>query len=218
MGAPIADELHPGPNPTPHSTTALSAKRPKVRNFAAMPYAKVPDFMKRLAASKMSASAKFALQFLILTATRTNEVLNARWPEIDLKKALWTIPAERMKMGETHEVPLSPAVVKLLKSAKKNAGDAALLFPGPKAGKPLSNMVFLQALKRFNEPYTAHGFRSSFRDWAEEATNHSHAVKEAALAHRVRNKVEAAYRRTTLLEKRRALMTDWSTFAIRSGA
>jgi integrase len=217
ISAAISENLHPGPNPAPDATTALSARRPKAKKFAAMPYREVPAFFQRLDASDLSPSARLAFQFLILTAGRTGEIIGARWSEIDSENAEWTIPADRMKAGESHIVPLSAPALDILSAAHKLFESSEHVFPAMRADKPLSNMTLLQALRRFKEPYTTHGFRSSFRDWAEEKTNYQHAVKEAALAHTVRNKVEAAYRRTTLLEKRRLLMDDWGRF-LRGGS
>jgi integrase len=208
----IARNLRPGPNPADAVMADKSKKRPKQKSFAAMPFADLPAFFARLAKSPAPTPGNLALRFLILTAARTGEVLGARWAEIDEKAGLWIVPAGRMKMGEAHRVPLSPAVREILNSARKVSDGSPLIFPGPKRGKPLSNMVFSATLKRMHVPYTAHGFRSSFRDWAEEATIYMHAAKESALAHKVKDKVEAAYRRTDLLEQRRAMMADWAAF------
>lgn len=216
ISAAIGEQLHPGPNPTPNSTTALAARRPKVKNFAAMPYREVPAFIRKLAATSATPGAKRAFQLLILTATRTNEVLNARWREIDIENREWTIPAERMKMGSAHIVPLSTPAVALLRAARTETLVQAedLVFPGAKSGRHLSNMVFLQIIKRLGHRYTAHGFRSAFRDWAEEQTSFAYSAKEAALAHKTRDKVEAAYRRTTMLEQRRDLMEAWAQHCV----
>ncbi|WP_411817230.1 tyrosine-type recombinase/integrase [Hyphococcus sp. DH-69] len=212
LSAAIGEGLRDAPNPAIDATTALGSKRPKQRHFASMAYGDVPQFLGRIATSQMDPAAKLAFAFLVLNASRTSEVLLAEWSEIDLDGKLWTIPAERMKMGEMHQVPLSSRSVAILEEAKELFGDGSLIFPGRRRGMPLSNMVFLTALKRMDEPYTAHGFRSSFRDWAEERTSYPHTVKEAALAHKTRDKVEAAYRRTTLVEQRRAMMQDWCAF------
>lgn len=213
----IARNHRPGPNPAEAAMAGVSSKRPKKSHFAAMPYSAVPKFFERLSKSGMSPSGRLAFQFLILTAARTGEALGARWDEIDEKHKLWIIPASRMKMGEAHRVPLSGAALEVLREAKEFADGAPLIFPDPKRGQQLSNMVFAAALKRMNVPYTAHGFRSSFRDWAEEQTSYTHAAKESALAHKVKDKVEAAYRRTDLLEQRRAMMTDWANFLCEHG-
>jgi integrase len=136
-----------------------------------------------------------ALQFAILTAARSGEVRGAVWSEIDLDAKVWAIPAERMKGGRAHRVPLSPAAVQVLQAAKARAtGPKLSCFPPRKANTPLSDMTLAAVLKRLKVPVTVHGFRSTFRDWAEETTSFPHEVKEAALAHAVGNKVEAAYR------------------------
>ena len=155
---------------------------------------------------------KLAFELLILTAARTAEIIHATWTEIDADNAVWTIPAARMKAKQEHRVPLSPRSLAIVKRAKQLAGESKFLFPGRAAGKPLSNMAFLMTLRRMNSSITAHGFRSSFRDWAAEQTNFPREVCEMALAHTVRDKVEAAYRRTDLFDKRRDLMTAWSAF------
>ena len=153
-----------------------------------------------------------AFEFLILTASRTNEVLLATWDEIDSAAATWTIPAVRMKGQETHVVPLSKRAQAILTSMKSQTGDTGFVFPSPRPGKPLSNMVFLMTLRRMELAITAHGFRSSFRDWAAEETHFPNFVVEKALAHTIANKVEAAYRRGDLLKKRRGLMDAWATY------
>ena len=147
---------------------------------------------------------------MILTATRTGEVLKANWSEIDFETTAWTIPASRMKAAREHRVPLSPRCIAILKQAREVSGDSSYVFPGRSADKPLSDMVFLMMVRRMKFDVTAHGFRSSFRDWASEQTNFPRAVCEAALAHTVKDKIEAAYNRSDLFEKRRELMTTWS--------
>ena len=157
---------------------------------------------------------KLAFEFMILTATRTSEVLGAMWDEIDIEAQTWTIPGNRIKAGREHRVPLSPRCLEILKRARELSDGGAYVFSGRRPKKPLSNMVFLMALRRMGRrDITAHGFRSSFRDWAEERTNFPRAVCEAALAHTVRDKTEAAYRRTDLFERRRELMNTWSHHA-----
>ena len=212
LSAAIAEGLREGPNPTIDISAALGRKRPKQKHFAAMPYRDAPAFFARLSTTQMTPIARAAFQVLILTASRTSEVLLATWDEIGFAENVWTIPADRMKMGEQHEKPLSAETISILRDVQMLSDGSSLVFPGAKQGTQMSNMVFSAALRRMNEPYTTHGFRSTFRDWAEEQTSYPHAVKEAALAHKLRDKVEAAYRRTTLLEKRKNLMTDWSKF------
>ncbi len=185
------------------------------QHLAALPYASVSEFIKSLRASDSGLVVRLAFEFLILTAARTSEVLRATWAEVDLDGAMWTIPAERMKAKVEHRVPLSPRAVEILREAQGLSNGGPFVFPGRFKTKPLSNMVFLMALRRMGkDAYTAHGFRSTFRDWVEEQTHTPHAVAEAALAHTVKNKTEAAYRRSDLFDKRRELMNTWATFAM----
>jgi len=150
---------------------------------------------------------RLALQALILSAARSGEIRGARWGELDLEAATWTVPAQRMKAGKTHVVPLSPAAVDVLKRAAEFRVESTdLVFHGSKRGKSLSDMTLLKVLRDLKQPYTVHGFRSAFRDWVAEDTNFPGEVAEAALAHTIPNKVEAAYKRTDFLEKRRKLM------------
>ena len=186
--------------------------RPKKLNrghHKAMAFDDVPTFMPRLRAAEGVAAR--ALEFAILTAARTGEVIGAKWDEIDFKAAVWTVPAERMKAGREHRVPLSDRAVELLLELQKTRiGD--LIFPGQKAGKGLSDMSLSAVLRRLEADATTHGFRSSFRDWCGERTNFPREVAEAALAHRVGSEVELAYRRGTAIEKRRRLMDAWARF------
>jgi hypothetical protein len=158
-----------------------------------------------------------ALEFLILTAAWTGEVIGAKWSEVDLGNALWTVPAGRMKGHREHRVPLAPAAIAILKRARELDPNAAYIFGGRASDKPLSNMSLLMALRRMKLDITAHGFRSTFRDWASERTNFPNEVCELALAHTIKSKVEAAYRRGDLLEKRRELMATWASFATKTG-
>ncbi|WP_294256673.1 site-specific integrase [uncultured Sphingomonas sp.] len=191
-------------------------RQPKKDNhFAALPYASVPDFMEKLAARE--SVGRVALEALILTAARSGEIRGATWSELDLEAALWTIPAERMKMGRVHVVPLAPQAVAVFERAKKfKAGASDLVFPGQNVKKPLSDMTLLKILRDMELAVTVHGFRSAFRDWVAEQTDYSGEIAEAALAHTVSNKVEAAYRRTDFLDKRRLLMRDWSAFCTKA--
>lgn len=202
-------------NPTRGLERVFPQNRKAPAHHAALPYADLPKFVEGLRASDAGLVVQLAFEFLILTAARTSEVLNATWSEFDLKGKTWTIPAERMKAKIEHRVPLSPRCVEILKQAQGLSNDGSFAFPGRLRSKPLSNMAFLMALRRMgHESYTAHGFRSTFRDWVEERTHTPHAVAEAALAHTVKNKTEAAYRRSDLFDKRRDLMNAWATFAI----
>lgn len=191
-------------------------RQPKKDNhFAALPYASVPDFMEKLGARE--SVGRVALGALILTAARSGEIRGATWSELDLEAALWTIPAERMKMGRVHVVPLAPQAVAVFERAKKfKAGASDLVFPGQNVKKPLSDMTLLKILRDMELAVTVHGFRSAFRDWVAERTDYSGEIAEAALAHTVSNKVEAAYRRTDFLDKRRLLMRDWSAFCTKA--
>ncbi|XKF14677.1 integrase arm-type DNA-binding domain-containing protein [Halomonas sp. BLK-85] len=186
----------------------------KVTHHPAMPYEVVPAFMAELRGYS-SISAK-ALQFLILTATRTSEVLRSEWPEIDLENETWTIPADRMKARREHRVPLSRQAMELLTQLPRVNGNP-YVFPGARQGRPLSNMAMLQLMRGMgygpdgeHGDYVPHGFRSSFRDWTGEVTSYPRDVAEMALAHTIENKVEAAYRRGDLFEKRRAMMQEWA--------
>jgi integrase len=182
-----------------------------VKHQPAMPWRDLPEFWPEVAGS--SDVVARALCFCILTAARTSEVLLARWSEIDFTARTWTVPAVRMKAHREHTVPLSDAAIEILR-AQQGAG-SEYIFPGRRMRgehRPLCNIAMLARLRRKREGLSVHGFRSSFRDWAAEATHHPHFVAEAALAHVVADKVEAAYRRGDLLEKRRALMSDWASY------
>lgn len=184
------------------------AKVRRVEHHAALPYADLPQFM--CALREREGTAARALEFAILTAARTGEVIGAHWDEIDLGNALWIVPASRMKGGREHRVPLSDATVTLLqRQAERREND--FVFPGPSA-KTLSNMAFLMLLRRMGVGVTAHGFRSTFRDWAGDCTHFPREVIEVALAHTMESKVEAAYRRSDALGKRRELMRKWAGF------
>ena len=173
----------------------------------ALPYDAIPAFVGAL--HKREAVAALALEFTILTAARTGEVIGAKWDEVDLDKATWTIPASRMKAGKEHRVPLSPRAVEICKSTLGLRKD--WLFPATKGGS-LSGMAMSMLLRRMNVDVTVHGFRSGFRDWSAECTGYAHEVAEMALAHTIENKVERAYRRGDLFDKRRRLMADWATY------
>jgi len=154
-----------------------------------------------------------ALEFTILTASRTGEVISARWDEISMAERLWTVPPDRMKASREHRVPLSPHAVAILEEMRTvRVGD--FVFPGGRAGQPISNMAMMMTLRRMGRGgLTVHGFRSSFRDWTAERTNFPREVAEMSLAHTVSDKVEAAYRRGDLFEKRHKLMADWAQYA-----
>jgi len=187
------------------------AKVARVNHHAALPYRELPAFMEALRAREGIGAR--ALEFAILTAARTGEVIGATWAEIDLAERVWTIPAERMKGGREHRVPLTDPAVELLKALPREDG-TEFVFLGGRKGQGLSNVALLATLRRMDRAdLTSHGFRSTFRDWAAETTTYPSEVVEMALAHAVGSKVEAAYRRGDLFEKRRALMADWGRFA-----
>jgi len=188
----------------------------KAIHHPAMPYADVTAFMTKLAQNK-SISAH-ALRFLILTATRTSEVLKAEWSEIDLNEAAWTIPESRMKAKREHRVPLSEEALAILQAVPR-IEDNPHIFPGMRQGRPLSNMALLQLMRGMGfgvdgnrGDYVPHGFRSSFRDWSGEVSSFPRDVAEMALAHAIENKVEAAYRRGDLFDKRRKMMQAWANY------
>lgn len=203
-----------GDNPTQGITKVLPKHRGTQAHHAALPYRHLPAFLEVLQKSDAGEVVKLALEFTILCASRTSETLNVTWAEIDFSAKTWTIPAGRMKAGTEHRVPLSDRCVEILERAQTLSDGGPYVFPGRKPGKPLSNMVFLMALRRMKRAdLTAHGFRSTFRDWSAERTNVPRAVCEAALAHTLRDKTEAAYNRTDLFERRRELMASWAAFA-----
>lgn len=181
------------------------------KHFAALPYQQIPGFLWKLA--ERETVARLALEALILTAGRSSEIRGATWSELDLAAAKWIVPAERMKMGRAHVVPLSPEAVEAFERAKRfRVGASDLVFPGQNVKKPISATTLLKILSDMDLGITVHGFRSAFRDWVAEQTDYSGEIAEAALAHSVSNKVEAAYRRTDFFEKRRLLMRDWAIF------
>ena len=206
------------------------AKVAKVQHHAALPYPELPDFMKRLA--KVQGVAARALEFAILTVARTSEILQADWSEFDLVKKVWIVPAERMKADREHRIPLSAPAIAILEGMRARwlevdarrwrgrgapeqpAEPTGPVFFGLRAGKGLSNMSLLKVLKSLKRgDLTTHGFRSTFSDWAAETTNYPSEMIEMALAHKVANKVEAAYRRGDQFAKRHALMADWARAA-----
>jgi integrase len=204
------------PNPAAwvgHLKEALPARGQiaKVEHHPALPYSELPNFMAALRTHRGFAAR--GLEFLILTTARTGEVVGARWSEIDLEKAIWTIPAGRMKGGKEHRVPLSSPVLALLKALPC---ESDYVFPGRK-DLHLSHAAMGEVLKRMGfDQITVHGFRSTFRDWAAERTAVSSHVIEMALAHAIGNRVEQAYLRGDLLDKRRQLMDSWARYCASS--
>lgn len=193
----------------------LGTDHRKVKHFAALPWRKVPEFVRELRRSSAGFTTKLALEFLILTVARSGEVRGSLWQEIDLGQRLWTIPGydpstgRRMKSGQTHVVPLSTRAVAILREAR-SLNERGMIFPGS-TGKPLSDNTLSKLMRDAGVPATPHGFRSTFKDWAAEAGIRDE-VSEAALAHTDRDKVRAAYRRTRFLEERMALIERWSKF------
>jgi integrase len=187
-----------------------------VKNHAAMPYAEVPAFASRL--RSRDGSAARALEFILLTASRANEAIEARWSEIDMAKALWTVPAERMKGRKEHKVPLSGRALEILRALPRENSD--VVFASPKlAGRSVSAVAVRNLLAELaGKDVTLHGFRSSLRDWTGDCTSFPREIAEAALAHKVGDSVEAAYRRSTAIEKRRQLMEAWAGFCAGQGA
>lgn len=192
-------------------------------HFEALPYEQVPAFLVRLRERKLSVS-RLALELLLLTAARSGEVRGALWSELSADRSVWAIPAERMKAGKAHSIPLSSAAQAVLHEAERYRMEVCdLIFPGQGRRSVdrtvdrnskflMSDMTLLQLLRGMDLEVTVHGFRSSFRDWCADRTNYPREVAEAALAHAIENKVEAAYRRTDFFEKRRALMDDWASY------
>jgi integrase len=214
LDAAKAQGLRSGENPARwrgHLDQLLPKRQRLTRgHHAAMSNVDVPGFMADL--QSRHATAALALEFAVLTAARSGEVLGARWDELDLASSVWTVPAHRMKAGYEHRVPLSRRALKIVKTLHETR-DGDFVFPGQKPGKSLSVMALEMVLRRMKvDGVTVHGFRSSFRDWAAECTNFTNEVCEAALAHVIKNKAEAAYRRGDLFDKRRKLMEAWAVY------
>ena len=190
---------------------ALPRHTGETQHRRALPHGEVAEAIQRVQASKASASVKWAFEFLVVTATRSGEVRLATWDEIDRDAATWTVPASRMKAKRDHRVPLCERALAILYEARQVNTCINLIFPSQR-GKPLSDMTLSKLIKELGIAAVPHGFRSSFRDWASERTSHPREVIEAALAHSVRNQVEAAYARSDLFERRRRLMNDWAAY------
>ena len=211
-----AHALRAGDNPARwkgHLEHLLAKSTPEQRaeaHHAAMPYADLPDFIKRL--DEQEGMARWALEFLILTATRTSEVINAEWSEIDFDRKLWTIPAIRMKAGKEHRVPLVKRSLDILEAVKPFSHEK-YIFAAGKKDQPLSNMAMVMLLRRMDiKDITVHGFRSTFRDYIAAETLHDYHTAEAALAHKLKDKVAAAYARSDLFDKRFRMMQDWADY------
>lgn len=206
-------------NPADAISSALPKHdRSKVKHHQALPYDAVAKAIATVKGSAAGLSTKLAFEFLILTATRSRETREAKWAEIDWDRSLWIIPKERMKAKKEHRVPLSSRCIEILKEASalrpaaSDQSPADLVFPASSGTKPLSENTLSKLMRELEIPAVPHGFRSSFRDWAGERTNHPREVIEHALAHMLKDKAEAAYARSDLLSKRKKLMDDWSAY------
>lgn len=180
----------------------------RVRHHPALPFGEIPAFIAEL--GQREGVSPRALEFTILTAARTGETIGAKWSEIDIEAAVWTVPAERMKGGREHQVPLSKRAIAILEAVPKERG--GFVFPGARVKAPLSNMAMLQLLRGMRDGMTVHGFRSAFRDWAGDHSHFPREVIEHALAHQIKDKAEASYRRSAALDKRRRLMEAWARY------
>ena len=199
-------------NPAGDAIGAALPRPPRVqKHYKALPYAEVAGAIDVIQRSEARVTVKLGFEFLVLTVSRSGEVRGARWAEIDLEGGEWTIPAERMKSRREHRVPLSARAREILAMAKAHAPRSELVFPSAR-GLVLPSFEFAGLLKALGIGAVPHGFRSSFRDWAAERTDAPRAVMEAALAHAVRNRVEAAYARSDLFERRRVLMEQWAEY------
>ena len=199
-------------NPCDRLGPVLGKQKKVIRHMRALPHAEVAAALAAIRATPARPVVKLAFEFMVLTAARPGEARRARWSEVDLDAAVWTVPAERMKALREHGVPLSGRAVQVLGAARTlGTGDCPLVFP-TEQGKPLTDMALSRPLTQAAIATVPHGFRSPFRDWAAEKTNHPREVVEAALAHTVRDKVEAAYARSDRFERRCRLMNDWSAY------
>lgn len=209
----IAEGYREHPLPMSAINKSLPKVKKREKHHRALPYADVPKFMRML--KRRESVGRLAFEALILTATRSGEVRAALWSEIDLNRKLWTIPAERMKADREHVIPLTAAAISVFeRAAKYRQLNSELVFPGAKRGKPMSDMTLTKICRDAEIDAVPHGFRSSFRDWVAEETEFDGDIAEMALAHAIANKVEAAYRRGNLLQKRRKLMDAWASFCI----
>ena len=213
LDAAKAKGLRDGENPARwrgHLDHLLPARQTLTRgHHEALPWEHVPEFIAAL--RQREGIAALALEFTILAAARSGEVRGARWEEFDMERAIWTIPAKRMKAGREHRVPLVPRAVEIIEIMSKLPRDV-FVFPGQRKGSPQSDMTLAAVLKRMKVQVTVHGFRSSFKDWAVETTSFPNELSEAALAHVTGDKVERAYRRGDALDRRRELMMAWARF------
>ena len=200
-------------NPAGDAINGALTKMPRLRaHHRAAPYVELPEALRTVRESTASAQVKLAFEMLALTACRSGEVRGMTWSEVDLNSATWTIPAERMKAGRPHKVPLARRALEILGEVRTISDGNGLVFPAPRSGGILSDMAFTQVLRRLGLDFVPHGLRSSFRDWAAEQTNAPHAVMETVLAHTVGNSTEQAYFRSDLFDLRRGLMEKWGAY------
>jgi len=208
-----AKEFMYSENPVRGIQESLPRVKRKPKHFAALPYTDVATFIQRLKTGVQSTNCRLALEFLILVACRSGELRNARWSEVDLENAVWKIPADRMKMGVEHHIPLSSRAMEILREAKSRWPQSEFVFPSAQSWtKTMSANTLNKIAKRLGYKITVHGFRSTFRDWASETRYYPNDVVEMALAHGNPNKTESAYKRGNLFEKRKELMADWAEY------
>ena len=200
-------------NPAGKAISQALPRRPRIAtHHRTVPYSEVGEVLRSVRESYAALVTKLSFEFLVLTAARSGEVRQARWEEVDSGSETWTVPAERMKAGREHRVPLSGRALEVLDGARSLDSKSILIFPAPRSGGALSDMTHRNLLRKLGIDAVPHGFRSSFRDWAAERTDTPHAVMEAALAHVVANTTEAAYARSDLFERRRRLMAQWAEY------
>ena len=199
-------------NPAQDIQQALAKVTPSKTQRKAMPYANVAACLETVKASDATGATKQAIEFLVLTAARSGEVREARWEEINLDAAIWEIPAQRMKAKRPHRVPLSQRAVEILRDAAGHGESTGFVFPGTKPGKPLSDATLRKLIRELGFDVDIHGFRTSFRTWAQERTNYPREVAEAAMAHTLGDKAEQAYARSDLFDKRRKMMEAWASY------
>jgi integrase len=207
-------EGHRSDNPATAEALALPKLERETRHFKALPYQEVRECLDRIKASNAHVSTKLALEFLVLTATRSGEVRGASWSEIDLEKGVWTIPAPRAKAKREHRVPLTGRAMDVLRMARVTAARSALVFPS-RSEKSISDMTLSKLIKSLGYDADVHGFRTSFRTWTQEQTDYPRELCEVALSHKVGDQVERAYARSDLFEKRRVMMEEWAEFLTR---
>jgi len=197
--------------------SAIASSLPKQdqsnrKNMRSLDCSEVSNCIRSVRDSKANIFTKLAFEFLVLTAARSGEIRNAVWSEIDIEKASWTIPAEKMKAKKEHKVPLSSQSIEILHQAKRNNTNTDLIFPSPKTNKPMSDMTLSKLVRELGFNTTVHGFRTSFKQWAVTKTNYPNELSERALAHSIKNKVEAAYNRDSQFNQRIPMMQDWAEY------